>query len=238
MLFPDYHKFLQNPCRVLQVSFPRSGRTWLSSLICNSAKCQLVPVDYRNGHQGYDWDARKLAYYTAHWQRGFLPNSNTRFVLLVRDPRDAILSVMYYARDVNGRNLFGNSKRLKRECLYWKLHIDTMLNQKSFLMMQYERLLLYPASSVQRILDFAGFVVKKSIYDVIVKDDRSKFGEVMTGKDRYTKQALGWILDTGFTKIHKDIIWDILGDTMIRFGYTENGQDISVFNKEPFIKCS
>ena len=86
--FMRYKEYAKDNPHVVQVSYPRSGRVWLKSMVSALSKVPTVGID---GKQHGELNTPNMYLTTHTWSQNPLPIfSSARYVFLVRDPRDSI----------------------------------------------------------------------------------------------------------------------------------------------------
>lgn len=217
-----------------QVSMPRSGRYWLSHLMSNITDvCIGIPRH---------WDASSpdaIKYYHGHV--GFANHTNNlKNVLLIRDPRDVLLSQVYWLvylcedDDHQSEQIaidrFSEERFLLDQLEQWENYFKTFLPLDT-IVVQYERLCLFPVAELERILDFFDFKAVRDVLAVVKKADterrsyaRPEFFPVdfANGLERYEAHCLRWKEDKSLNHLHERI-WNRLGKRMEEWGYTKDG---------------
>jgi hypothetical protein len=161
---------------VLLISYPKCGRTWLTMMLARSLALHagLDEVDYLandlpgGGRAGLP-RIRISHDENPHWRtaRG-LARSKRRYrakkvVLLVRDPRDVVVS-MYFERSRRERAYSGTLREFLHErrgsletiLAYYNVWARERGRPRGFCLVRYEDLKADPAGELVRILGFAG----------------------------------------------------------------------------------
>lgn len=161
---------------VLLVSYPKCGRTWLTMLLGRALALHagIDEVDYLandlpgGGSKGVP-RIRISHDENPHWKtpRG-LSRSKRRYrekkiILLVRDPRDVVVS-MYFERSRRERAysgtmhefLYERKGSLETIIAYYNVWARERAQPKGFCMVRYEDLKADPAKELRRIMDFVG----------------------------------------------------------------------------------
>lgn len=166
---------------VFVISFPKCGRTWLRVLLGDALQRQFRSPDLNYWKRDFGGDAPGLPRLSFHHDGGPLtktatelstdktPYAGKKVILLVRDPRDALVSIYFQASqrkyDEEPERRFGGT-------LHEYLHqpvgsVDTFLRYytvwaeqrhvpRDFLLMRYEDIYVDPAKELRRALDFIG----------------------------------------------------------------------------------
>ena len=225
-----YNKFAKTHDHAMQLSKERSGRVWLSSLVHRLTGVTGWNLELSQPVDG-DLDEKELPnYFHAHLHSGdpmqFFPH--VKYIFLLRDPRDAYCSQV----DVNilqggSISIWENFHRTETWCMEWKRYFKQLPYQDT-LLVQYEMLCLNTHATLRKVCDHIGHEVISNIPEVVVASDRyySKIRsapEVSSGKERYKEHCLKWKRHPLFTERHNDIILELLGDTMVHYGYFKDG---------------
>jgi len=166
----------------LIISQPNSGRTWLRVMIGNIFKelSGLKNIDPENISYFAELD-QNLPYIKAVHERFKSPADyeGKKVILLVRDPRDAVISNYYLKikRDKDPRCLNKSLSEFIREWLYiddflelcnaWKQYKNV---PKAFLLLHYEDLRKNTHNELKRLTDFLGL----SVADVVISNAISR----------------------------------------------------------------
>jgi len=219
----EYAEWGANNDHVVQVSFPRSGRVWISGMVIFS-HCKDINLRMSLDSKSYEPDLlSSVLYYTTHLYNEFPVFDHAKYVLLVRDPRSAILSLRRWTEKYISPGYF-NRKVLERWIDEWRCYIETFMDMNT-LVVQYERMCLYPALEIERIMRFAGLEINNAMEFLYN-------GNVLTkgsGIDRYTNFCLKWDFDDNMRGCCNKIVVDKVGDLMMGFGYTKEGHARNMF---------
>ncbi|HEX6885097.1 MAG TPA: sulfotransferase domain-containing protein [Planctomycetota bacterium] len=161
---------------VLLVSYPKCGRTWLTMMLSHALArlAGLDDVDYLTTDL-LDGRAERLPRIRVshddnpHWKSArALSRSKQRYrdqgvVLLVRDPRDVVVS-MYFERTRRERAYAGTLAEFLHErrgsldtiLAYYGIWAEQGPRLPHFLLVRYEELRADPGAGLERILAFAG----------------------------------------------------------------------------------
>lgn len=167
----------RNAAEYLIISQPNSGRTWLRVLLGNVLQdlSGLKHINPENISYFAELDS-KLPYIKAVHERFKRPEDyeNKKVILLVRDPRDAVIS-NYFLRTKRGKNPKWIDKSLSefiREgayiddfialCNAWTKYRDV---PKAFLLLRYEDNRDNINRELKKVTDFLGLQVKDSAID-------------------------------------------------------------------------
>ncbi len=192
---------------VLLVSYPKCGRTWLTMLISRalSSHYGVRDVDYLEndvlgGGVAGAPHIRISHDDNPHWKTPRrLGRSKRRFrdkkvVLLVRDPRDVVVS-MYFERSRRERAYSGTLQQFLRErkgsldtiLAYYNIWAAERARPRGFCMVRYEDLRTDTAGQLRRLLRFAGV---EDISDAHV-EEAVRFASFDSMRAMETGDALG-----------------------------------------------
>ena len=160
-----------------------------------------------------------------------------KYVFIMRDPRDAILSSIKF-RDGLWHKYFWD-----HQC-DWYRHIVESFLRLNAIFIQYERVCLYPAQELNRIIEFARLQFidgnEYRLLDVIKNSDGKQYESnkyisrltPMTSYDRYEVHCLKWKRDERFLREEYHVmIWAKLKDIMLPFGYTFDGHSTNLLTR-------
>ena len=152
-----------------------------------------------------------------HRDRWDILGDKGKYILLIRDPRDAILSRTYMRAQRDSRSvesLFEDSDwMIEQNISEWRRYFETYLQYEP-LIVQYEKLCLDPVKVVAEILEF----LVNDIRPDSVKETPSAAGQVS-----YDQHCMKWKRGNVATESFLSAIWSRLGDIMTQYGYTEDG---------------
>ena len=224
----------------MQVSFPRSGRHLLQPMLGQVTGKRVVGVG--NVNPEAFGDVLCFADHGGSWK---VAPKNGKYILLVRDPRDVLLSYsmhMVWAKGgrkeitaEQGLGILDNEKFMSRWTWGWQ-DLLTIYQPLNTLVIYYERLLLYPDVELSRACDFLETPMVGDPLVVISeldcqKDDISKprgyrKTSFLTPWDRYQVHCLKWQRCPAFLKRYVPRIWKRLGETMADHGYVKEGHSL------------
>jgi len=226
-----------NP-HVVQGSLPRSGRNWLSNMMqlaygaitkdaTISLASELIDVTYIMDHG----PVHSISYFERN-DIGDVPSlhDDTKYIILVRDPRDALLSWCHCTKKklvhASGSTAadYWPEEFLFMKLQRWEFFLD-FINEPHHLVIQYERMCLNPTIELIRMGRFLGIEPIVDLDDVVRETDLANFG---SGIDRYHMQGLKHQRDPFFPKNWSGIILDYIGHTMREWGYFPEGHSASI----------
>ena len=184
-----YQRFVYHirPTDVFIVSYPKSGTTWLSTLLANYFRQESdEPVHLWNSIHYVPDVNRVFVKRKALWRIGFpelasLPDPRfmkvhatyspvlKNVVYILRDPRDVMVSYWHHFRRVRADFQLPLSEFLRREELLrpcrWDEHVTDWLlrdRQTNLLLVRYENLHQDTASILRQVLEFANVLCDNS----------------------------------------------------------------------------
>lgn len=177
---------------LLLASFPRSGNTWLRFLLANTVSVaelggREVDFDELNAMMpelgvsdlGAPWPYRCVGRVIKTHRAYFPLFGRTSSVLVIRDPRDVMVSYYHYTRGdkaVRYEGSFSDFVRSPRFGLAaWFAHFRSWRGRAT-LVLRYEELRADPTREFQRLLALAGARVDDSVVDEAVR--RSAIGNI------------------------------------------------------------
>jgi len=217
------------------VSFPKSGRNYFGTLLRRaSGKIVINGIPEVDDHPYED-----VFIFICHRGRWDIVGDQGKYIMLVRDPRDAILSRTYQRSresSIPVPELLGRKEWLFDEnILEWVAYFQILLPHDP-LVIQYEHLCLDPEKIVLQTLTFLEATPFQDLSMMIqdsdlIKPDPHKDTEMVktdffSGRDRYNAHCLKWQKDPYVTEGYLDAIWTLLGELMEQYGYTETGHEV------------
>lgn len=211
----------------IQVSYPRSGRHWIHGILNRATNTKIAEL---RTIKGTDIDARYFLVHPMVW-----PDLDVRlsYVLLLRDPRDMILSCINYLGGKWDKGFWA------KQCLAYKNMVLQILNFPNVLVVQYEQLCWNGAIEIERILEFANLErdTNRSLRGILNDCAQINFDagcehdidyDWRTGP--YFNQCLKWRKHPKFLKDgYHQMIWSLLSDIMLPFGYIESEHSSNLF---------
>lgn len=217
----------ENPDQyTVQVSYPRSGRHWIRAMIDMCIFDKVRPLRWiDNIHK----DAKYLAVHPMVWPEF---DDRLKYVFVMRDPRDVILSAIKF-RDGLWHKYFWD-----HQC-DWYRHIVESFLRLNTIFIQYERMCLYPEWELNRIIKFAclNIMSKDRVLDSIRHSGGRQYESGTESRsyppdDRYKAYCLKWQKDERFLREEYHImIWAKLKDIMLPFGYTYEGHATNLLTR-------
>jgi len=231
-----------NEC-VVQISYPRSGREWLYRLIEEITGKPTMRI-FDTSTRPYEDYA--YFYWHGHHYKNYMTTKamkNIRFMQLVRDPRDCVISDAYRRVTVDA------DARMSRQVVLdaMELLLDpergyaNRINTFGGLVFQYERLCLSPIVELQAILDHIEAEIRVPM-DLAVKNNshlktvtvgnsgvvevHTQSKHFRTGIERYQNCCLKWKRDPLFTEADNMATYPVIEHILSDMGYTKEGHDL------------
>lgn len=232
-----FNKWAESHDHNILTSFPKSGRNYLGDLIRRISNLPVI-----NGilpAPGVSYDDIHL--YVAHRGIWKIRNNHGNYILLLRDPRDAILSRVYTCllveTDKTIEHFMKDTEWILSNIKEWLMYFTIFIPYNP-LIIQYEHLCLSPFDTLQSIFEFINLPQERDIVSVITeydltKPDPLKANDLIphsfpTGYDRYIDHCLKWQKDPSITPVFLETIWNEAKEIMKQYGYTENGHSLHI----------
>lgn len=231
------------------VSLGRSGREWIWHLLegITGRPVGILPEihcfdNYSVTLNNYD----DYLLFMIHNGTGQHCPETGKYILLVRDPRDAILSGAYYHpifldKNTTPEQLLDPVRGLN----WWNFKVDRwewlfeVYLPLSPLVIQYEILCLNPRRVLLEIIKFLGAEIVNHMPTVIEELDSTKQHErkgnetipkaFLSPGERYIDHCLKWQRDPLFTEAHNKRVLNRLADIMLHWGYLPDGHNLNLF---------
>lgn len=214
----NYNDWGKDHDHVLQWSFPRSGRVWISRVIA-------AAIGQSMGVVNFDWrwavdrskfdDLPENPWCATHGNMQYELFPHAKYIWLVRDPRDSFRSLRVFCDRVGQPKRDWDAK-IGHWCrVILQRFIGRLQGLDNVLLVQFEKMTLYPKRTARRILNFGGYTMVESFHPPEV-----------CGWKEYCLHSLKWQRDDILSDKQLDIIWDLLGDWMLGLGYLRRGHDM------------
>lgn len=224
--YAKYKDIMNSQPHTVQISFQRSGRNWLAGLIQLAANIEPQKLDL--GEVDFFLSPYITTHLYPHYEIG-KPRS-ARYVVVIRDPRDVLRSQMEWSITAEAGDRWDDKNLVKNRARHWKDYLSIL--QHNSIMIQYERLCLYPVGTIKRVLAFSGLEVKDDITKIIERFDLNRGHQLhRTGLDRYETHCQKWKTDNRLLPNFNDLVWDIAGDVMVHYGYLNNGHSVNLLTE-------
>lgn len=244
----------KNPLRrVLVNGSPKTGTTWMLKMI------QSIPGYHGIGNfdgdiarynavkpgevvHGHDWCTPELA--------NILTNNQIKVVLMVRDPRDQLISRVFHIRRVTDHAWHDRFNTVSLDdaillCIEGRdglpgmrtmieLNQSWLESQMPIVCVRYEDLLAEPVKEFGRVVDYLEIHLSDSLLESIVA--RNQFERLASGKkfwketrkpgqadpDSHFRKGITGDWQNYFTAIHKEKFKEAAGDKLIVLGYEKD----------------
>ncbi len=253
-----YKKRKKYPQNIIFItSLPKSGSTWLSNMCSGLDGFDLFAPIKWNTYIAKEWDdsrwdletdifmefRNKLAVIRGHtWaipkNLNVLKNSNLKYLIGVRDPRDKLISEYWHSRNFPKHwaheqaheqsveefiSYKLESGEFEKETLNWiKNWLKNRDNKKSIII-RYENMLINPNTVLEKIFNFLGFnIEQEKIKQIIEKNSFDKITGRKSGENDNTKfirKGISGEWRTIFSKEQKSLFNRIGEDIIKNLGY-------------------
>lgn len=217
-LLNEYTMDDDNPKHIHQITFPRSGTNWLSSMMHHAFG---VPAYFVTREVMTDEIWCEQHFLVSHPYVQLKCSDKMKYVFSIRDPRDVIRSNAYRFHEKYPDCAFvGKDKSwVKHQAKLWHDHFDYGFMECPHLLVQYEKLCLYPLRELDRIKEFIGLPFDKDPVWLTSKYDRGGSVVVEPDKDYYGEHCNKWKRDPSLHKNYNEIVMSIAYERMEQFGY-------------------
>ena len=238
-------------------SLPKSGSTWLSNMCSGLDGFDLFAPIKWNTYIAKEWDdsrwdletdifmefRNKLAVIRGHtWaipkNLNVLKNSNLKYLIGVRDPRDKLISEYWHSRNFPKHwaheqaheqsieefiSYKLESSEFEKETLNWiKNWLKNRDNKKSIII-RYENMLINPNTVLEKIFNFLGFnIEQEKIKQITEKNSFDKITGRKSGENdntKFVRKGISGEWRTIFSKEQKSLFNRIGEDVMKNLGY-------------------
>ena len=230
--------------RFVVTEYPKSGGTWVTSMLGDALSLPKRDIYVDDGYKVFNiythpWyvDETRLGLTESCVIKSHeLPESQlvsfpARFIHLVRDGRDVIVSKYFYERDFCVNNKIYDQfdvpfdKYVARVAAEWHAYVTSWLDATPHYY-KYEEFLQAPFDCLKRILDVLNIAVPDSQISYAVENNTKeglKAALDMTFKfNTFVRTATSGDWVNYFDAAHKDAFKKIAGDAMVRLGYEKD----------------
>jgi len=220
-----YAEFAEDNEHAVQLSFERSGRIWLASIM----DMVMHETTHTYTHSLENKESKYLhsrCYIDTHLHDGLRFFDTAKYIFLIRDPRDSFRSWIEMAihEGRRGLDIWTDKDVLRWMCHEWMSYFNSGVLDKDTLIVRYEDLCLRPVQTLEYITGHIEWIEPaRKIDDVVcVWPDREK-GFIEPDVDYYNLHCMKW--KRVFTDGQSEYIFDLIGDTMFKYGYRRSGYD-------------
>ena len=253
-----YLKRTRYPQNIIFItSLPKSGSTWLSNMCSGLNGFDLFAPIKWNTYISQDWDDsrwdlekdifkefdNKLAVIRGHtWAMpqnlAVLTQSNLKYIIGVRDPRDKLISEYWHSRNfprhwahkqANEQSIEEfisiklESGEFEKETLNWIRNWLKNRDSKMSIIIKYEDMLINPKIVLEKIFNFLDFKIEhKKMEDIIDKNSFNKVIGRKRGKSddtKFVRKGVSGEWKTIFNKEQKLQLSKIGEDVIKNLGY-------------------
>ncbi len=230
--------------RIVVAEFPKSGGSWLVSMLAKSLSVQARDI--------YVDDGFKLFDITNHpWYKGSdsygltescvikshelpdsaLHNFPAQYIHLMRDGRDVIVSKFFFEKEFCVNNGILPSfdmtfdEYVEKTSLEWGNYVAKWLKE-SAIICKYEDLLEDPLLTLGQLCSSVGIQVSTDLLEDCIKAySRENFRKVLNDTFKYNtfvRKGIKGDWKNHFSERHKEVVKKNAGDVLIMAGYEEN----------------
>lgn len=251
------YRFMQGrkhrPIKVLVNGSPKTGTTWMIKLITSipgyqaagnfqgeiQRYAQVVPGDVVHGHDAFTSELGKI-----------LAGNQVKVVLMMRDPRDQVVSRVFHLRRETTNRVYQRFLALSDDdaimmCIegaagvrsandLLKLTQSWLSGRMEILCVKYEDLVAHPAAELRKVFRYLDIDLDDALLKTVIQ--RNRFERLTVGKkiwktwraagqedpnSHFRKGIVGdW--RNYFNDEHKQRFKEILGSTLIEMGYEKD----------------
>ena len=228
--------------RIIVVEYPKSGGTWITSLIGDALGWPKRDIYVDEHYKAFD--VRKHPWYRGgqtlalpptcvikshELPRSKMHNFPAQLVHLVRDGRDVLVSKYIYESEFCVRNGIYESfdvpfdVYLRKEAKKWRDFVLAWLNEPAAIQVRYEDFLSSPAGELQRVLHLLGrSVSEQAIARAVQQNTKARWRQALAQVFAYNTfvrkgEAGNW--REYLTAEQERTFREIAGDALQQFGY-------------------
>lgn len=233
-------------------SLPKSGSTWLSNMCADLDGFDLFAPMKWNTYIAKEWDdtrwdleidiftefRKKLAVIRGHtWaipkNLDVLKESNLKYIIGVRDPRDKLISEYWHSRNFSKHWAYEQaneqsieqfisyklkSGEFEKETLEWIRNWLKYRDNEKSIIVRYEDMLKNPNHAMEEIFNFLDFKIEqKRIENIIEKNSFNKITGRKRGKSddsKFVRKGISGEWKTIFSKEHK-LLFSKIGEDVV-----------------------
>jgi hypothetical protein len=227
--------------RIVVVEYPKSGGSWFVSLLGDALSLPKRDIYVYDGYNIFD--VTKHPWYEGVTSLGLtesciikshelpvssLHNFQAKFIHLVRDGRDVIISKYFYERDFCVQNGIYSEfdvpfdEYVERISIEWRNFVLAWLEIET-VTCQYEELLKDPFSTLHKVFSLLGIKLSDDkINQSILANTKDKMKKSLDKAFKYNTFVRKGIIGDWrnyFNEDHKESFKKCAGDVLIRLGY-------------------
>lgn len=232
--------------RIVVSEYPRSGGSWVVSMLGDALSLPKRDIYVDDNYKSKSLDVRKHPWYVEAPHLGLTescvikshepPSSSlvgfpARFIHLVRDGRDVIVSKFFYEKDFcvqNGiyeRFDVSFDEYVPRVAIEWREYVLSWLDKHS-ITCRYENFLQDPCAAVTNVLTGLGMTVPHSqishAVEANTKDNFRRALDKINRHNTFIRRGIAGDWRNHFNNKHIEIVKEIAGDALILFGYEQD----------------
>jgi len=221
-LYDFYYSYAKQHDHFVQFSHEKSGTVWMQTMVTQIGQIPTFSLVMQNTplHPG--------AYIITHLDDQIKLLDNVKYILIVRDPRDCIPSFnkMNIKNQLLTNEVWSNRQHISDQCKKWESYFTCGLLEKDIIIIQYERLCLYPLETLNKVVVHLEIPIMRSVESVVLEYDMDGGrGKEIKNPDwsYYNIHCNKWQQEKRLPDWYNNYIYSLIGDTMLHYGYQRNG---------------
>ena len=227
--------------KIVVAEFPKSGGSWLSSMLAKSLGIAVRDIYVNDGFKLFD--ISKHPWYEGSTSYGLsescviksheMPDSklhelDARFIHMIRDGRDVTISKYFYEKDFCVKNgiikefSYSLDEYIEKTAAEWAGYVSAW-EGRSIITSKYEDLLQAPLNELKRVLSLLNLsVTKDAIEAAIEANTKEKFSRSLDKAfkhNTFVRKGIAGDWKNHFSEKHKTIFKRNAGELLIRLGY-------------------
>jgi hypothetical protein len=225
-------EYLKGKHEVFTTGFPRSGNTWLNRLLSDmlGAALQTKPgevIEYFGANHSGNYVVRKTHFYAHEYDGYGYFKKRGKMVWIQRDPRDMIVSIMFY-RGVEPnlldtmKSVFVNQYKPGVPAIGYRAFMEGWLASEHYdATVKYEELHENPVPALQRI--HKALTGKRMMNkDAEGISWRQRFDRWKSRYEHSMRKGVVGDWQSGFRQMHGKFMSENIGDLMLSQGYIDD----------------
>ena len=230
--------------RVVVTEYPKSGGSWLKSMLGDALQLPKRDIYVNDGYKAFDvtkhpWyeDAQTLELTNSCVIKSHEPPESpiirfpAKFIHLVRDGRDVVVSKYFYEKDfcvANGIHAQFDEPfddYVVRVAAEWRDYIESWMNTGTPVY-KYEDFLRDPTNSLEKVIQELGVEVDisriRSAVETNTKDKFKRSLDQTFQHNTFVRKAVAGDWRNFFSNTHIDTFKQIAGDLLVDLGYEKD----------------